>query len=48
MGMSARSSYVGLKRVRVMDCVVANVGGHAAAGGTVRAQESRSSGTGYD
>ena len=51
MGIGARNAYVGLRKVRVMDCAVANVEGHAAAGGgggTARAQEIRSSGTGYD
>ena len=50
MAIGARSAYVGLRRVRVMDCAVVNVEGHAAAagGGTARAQESCSSGTGYD
>ena len=49
MAIGARSAYVGLRRVRVMDYAVVNVEGNAAAaGGTARAQESRSSGTGYD
>ena len=53
MGIGARSAYVGLRKVRVMDCAVANVEGHAVGGdyssaSGLRAQGSRSNGTGYD
>ena len=53
VGIGARSAYVGLRRVRVMDCAVANVEGHAVGDGYssasgLRAQGSRSSETGYD
>ena len=53
MGIGAGSAYVGLRKVKVMDCVVVNVEGHAvgddySSASGLRAQGSRSSGTGYD
>ena len=53
MGIGARSAYVGLRKVKVMDCAVVNVEGHAVGDGYssasgLHAQGSRSNGTGYD
>ena len=52
VGIGARSGYFRLRRVMVMDCAVVNVERQAGGGGSTasgfRAQESRSSATGYD